>query len=49
MALQQLHHFLFKKEALLLHSLAHLHTPQAHHGTVAATPFPIYKRSLTFA
>ena len=36
MALQQLHHFLFKKEALLLHSLAHLHTPQAHHGTAAA-------------
>jgi len=36
-ALQQLHH-LFKKEALLLRRLAHLHTPQAHHGTAAAAP-----------
>jgi len=48
-ALQQQHHFLFTKEVLLLRSLAHLHTPQAHHGTAAAAPFPIYKRSLTFA
>jgi hypothetical protein len=48
-ALQQQHHFLFTKKASLLRGLAHLHTPQAHHGTAAAAPFPIYKRIPTFA